>query len=204
MDLSGAALLRALTRANPQYGEVSTVVDIGASKVVVATRSGHHLRSVRTTAGAGVEMTRALAQAVGCTFEEAENIKRGMRLPAVERNTVDGYAKAEQEQISPAERILSQSVNMVVDSIAQSIEADAANFGSYTQGVTLCGGTSLLRGVKDRLQRRVGVPVIIGRPWAEVERSRRNAAFFIEGQLDPRVLLSLSTAIGLALWKEPL
>lgn len=204
LDLSGAALLRSLSRANEDYGEVSTVVDVGASKVIVATRAGHYLRSVRTTAGAGVELTRTLAQAMGVDQDAAEEMKLSVKLPPPAQRLASGYAAAQQDESPLHERVLAQSADMVIDSIAQSVESDATNFGSYTQGVTLCGGTALLRGFKDRLQRRLGVPVIIGRPWADIERSRRNAQYFVDGQLDPRVLLSLSTAVGLALWKEPL
>jgi Tfp pilus assembly PilM family ATPase len=102
----------------------------------------------------------------------------------------------------PVDAALSVSVDMLVDAIAQSVEDDAANFGSMSQGVSLSGGTALLQGFKTRLQSRLGVPVSIGRPWAEIERSRRNAPFFKDGKVDPRLLVVLSPAIGLALWKE--
>jgi hypothetical protein len=48
------------------------------------------------------------------------------------------------------------------------------------------------------------VPVVIGRPWADIERSKRNIDFFNEGKPDPFLLYRLSNAVGLALWKEPL
>ena len=59
VDLTGAALLRSLTRANASFGEVGTVVDIGATKVTVATRQGARLRSLRTTQGGGAQAQHA-------------------------------------------------------------------------------------------------------------------------------------------------
>ena len=113
-------------------------------------------------------------------------------------------ARGDTSVLSPAEMALTASVDMLVDTVAQSVETDAANHGSMTQGVSLCGGTSLIRGLKDRLQLRLGLPVAIGRPWADLERSKRNAPYFVSGKPDPKLLLMLSTAVGLALWKEPL
>lgn len=213
IDLTGAALLRALTRVNQFGTEVGTIVDIGATKVTVATRQGMYLRSLRTTAGAGDDITRAVAGVSRESFEDAEQQKLSMKLP---RDTALGYTRRgsayglddeaqldDTRSLSPAEIALSAAADLLVAVIAQSIEADAANFASMTQGVTLCGGTALLRGLKDRLQQRLGVPVSIARPWAEIERSKRNAPYFKDGKTDPRLLLTLSSAIGLALWKEP-
>lgn len=208
IDLTGAAVTRALTRIAPSTQEVATVVDIGASKTTVATRAGLHLRSLRITAGGGVDLTRAIAGVTGEDVETAELRKLSYRLSAPLRTGSGfsyGFDDDEQpnQELTAIDRAVNGAVDALVDSIAQAIETDAANHGSYTQGVTLCGGTALLRGLKDRLQQRVGVPVQIGRPWAEIERSSRNASFFTDGQTDPRVLLSIATATGLALWKEP-
>ena len=209
IDLSGAALLRSLTRVNPSAGEVGTIVDVGASKVLVATRQGMYLRSLRTTVGAGDEVSRAIASANRSSFEDAEQAKYAMRLSSASAETFGGYGLEDEVgtsagRRSPADAAFSSSVDLLVDSIAQSIEADASNFNSMSQGVNICGGTALLRGFKDRLQQRLGIPVANARPRAEIERSRRNAEFFIDGRPDPRLLLTLSTAVGLALWKEPM
>lgn len=211
VDLSGSALLRALMRVNPMAGEIGTVVDIGAGKVTVATRQGMLLRSLRTTVGGGADITRAIASALRVEFDEAEEEKMSMRLAqqsGARASVTSIYgaddARSDGTSLSQADIALGSSVDMLVDTIAQSVETDAANHGSMTQGVSLCGGTSLIRGLKDRLQLRLGLPVAIGRPWADLERSKRNAPYFVSGRPDPKLLLMLSTAVGLALWKEPL
>ena len=207
VDLTGAALLRSLTRANASFGEVGTVVDIGATKVTVATRQGARLRSLRTTQGGGAELTRALMTVTGELFADAEERKLSMRLTSSENTRLTGGyvddADEYQRAVSPAQDVLNSACDMLVESIGQSIEADSANHGSYTQAVIMCGGTTLLRGLKDRLQARVGVPVAIGRPWVDVERTRRNAVYFVDGRPDPRVLLQIAPAAGLALWRDP-
>jgi Tfp pilus assembly PilM family ATPase len=206
IDLTGAGLLRALVRVNTTSGEIGSIVDIGASKVMVATRQGMYLRSLRTTVGAGDEITRAIASTARLEFDDAEQQKLVMRLTSTALDATSGYGMDDDlvsaPRRDPLEVALSGSVDMLVDAVAQSIEADAANFGSMSQGVTLTGGTALLQGFKTRLQSRLGVPVSIGRPWAEIERTRRNAAFFKDGKVDPRLLVILAPATGLALWKE--
>lgn len=208
VDLSGVATVRALTRLDPASNEVATVVDIGASKTTVATRAGMHVRSLRVTAGAGSDLTRAIAAITEEDFDTAERRKLAYRLRTQVQQT-QGFSYGFEEEdpsveaLTPMDRAVSSAVDALVDSVAQAVETDAANHGSFSQGVTLCGGTALLRGLKDRMQQRVGVPVQIGRPWAEIERSSRNAAYFTDGVADPRVLLSIATATGLALWKEP-
>ena len=206
IDLTGAALLRSLTRANPMFGEVGTVVDVGATKVTVATRQGLFLRSLRTTIGGGADLTRAIMSVTGESWEESERRKFTMKLNNSLKNNFDS-AYLEQDYVDQratmVDDALSEAVDIIVDSIAQSVEADAANNANYTQGVLLSGGSVLLRGFKDRLQSRVGVPVAIGRPWADIEPNKRNSVYFKEGKIDPRVLLKVAPAVGLALWREP-
>ena len=205
IDFGGVALIRALTRSQNTSNEVATVVDIGATKTSVATRVGPHVRSLRVTAGGGSELTRSLLSSNGGDFEAAERAKFNMKLPGSSRKIASSYADDEYRgDNDPSVQSLISATDVLVDTIAQSIELDAANHGTYTQGVFLTGGTALLRGFKERLQQRVGVPVVVGRPWADIERSKRNVEMFIDGRPDPRLLFRLSTAVGLALWKEPM
>lgn len=208
IDLTGAGLLRSYTRSNPDSGEVGTVVSVGGTRVTVATREGMHLRSLRTVAGAGSEITRAIMQATGEDFARSEDIKMNSRIDNNVRTKLESSYSIDEsfsdDGKSPGERAVDNSSSILVETIAQAIESDANNFQTYTQGIALVGGTALLRGLKDKLSQRVGIPVSIGRPWAEIERSRKNALFFKEnGKVDPRLMLSIGPAVGLALWREP-
>lgn len=213
IDLAGAATMRGLVRCAPEAQEVASLVDIGASKIMVATRQGPHLRSIRTVPGGGDDITRAIIGVTGEEMEQAERRKAAMRLLTAPRSGIvdlsssyideDDDSPVDAGQQTAVEEALTRSVEAIVDQIAQTIESDSANYGSYTQGISLCGGTALLRGLKERLNQRVGVPVQIGRPWAALQRNKRTQQYFTERGDDPRLMLSLTTAIGLALWKEP-
>lgn len=216
VDLAGAATARCLTRTVDGNDDVATLVDIGGSKVTVVTRQGLHLRSLRTFDGGGDRITRAIMGAVGCTYEDAEDLKLSTRLrsaetpaakPVVEDGT--GYGSAEESSVRDedtsdvAYESLSTATDSLVDDIAAAVESDAdAHPANPTQGIMLCGGTSLLRGLKDRLVQRTGVHVQVGRPWATVVASKRTENLLIDGAEDPVSMLTLATAIGLAMWKE--
>jgi type IV pilus assembly protein PilM len=214
LDLAGAANMRALVRTVPDGTEVHTVVDIGSTKTSIATRQGPHLRSLRQVAVGGSSFTRAIMGVTGDTKQEAEArqkiislVERPVSGP-VEVGSGYGSTGALQEAESSRQTVLDESVSRVADDlveqIASSIENDASNYGnSFTQGVVLSGATAQIPGLRERLSQRLGVPVQLGRPWATLERNRSNLLYLRDGQEDPKMMMELTTAIGLALWSQP-
>lgn len=219
VDMSAAAVTRALTRSVPGNNEVATIVDVGASKITVATRQGLHLRSVRTLESGGENITRAIAGALSVPLDAAEEQKLLMRVSNEDSELVGGAAPEVaghalygsfdtsgavfKEEVSEGQDALDTTATDLIEEIAAAVEADAANFpAAPTQGLLLCGGTSLLRGFRENLSRRIGVRAVIGRPWASAVPGRGVDQLVTDGKEIPEVLLSLATAIGLAIWKE--
>ena len=212
LDLSGAANLRALVRTSLDSNEVHTVVDIGASKTTIATRQGPHLRSIRQIAIGGAAFTRVVMSTTGDNRDEAEARQKVLSLNGPTQAMADvsvgyGSGSAPVEINSTADTLLDEAVSNVADDlveqIAASIENDASNYGNtLTQGVVLCGGSAQIPGLRERLSGRIGVPVQLGRPWATLERNKSNLMLLRDGQEDPKMMAELTTAIGLALWKE--
>jgi type IV pilus assembly protein PilM len=211
LDLVGAADMRALVRVGPDGQEVHTVVDIGATKTSVATRQGTHLRSIRQIAVGGAAFTRAIMQVTGDSHEMAEARQKVISLTAQREVSVEesaGYGSTVASAVSkPKETLLDEAINAVADDlieqIAASIENDASAYGNtLTQAVVLCGASAQIGGLRNRLAGRLGVPVQLGRPWAVLERNRANILLLREGKEDPRMMMELTTAVGLALWKE--
>jgi type IV pilus assembly protein PilM len=214
LDHQAAALTRALIRAPLSNTDVHTIVDIGDTKTIVTTRHGLDLRSMRTIPIGGASITRAIERAAQLNHKDAEAMKRTMRLSSSSRNPApmdaqSGYGASdiEVERETPqnetlVEEALTASANSLVDQIAQTVEADASQYG-MTQGVTIVGGGSQLLGLRERLATRIGVPVIHGDPWAQVVPNRHTERFLnAQGQVDPVFLMSLTTAIGLAIWEK--
>lgn len=221
IDLSAAAVVRALTRAVPGNEDVATLVDIGSSKVTVATRQGLHLRSVRTFEGGGERITRSVMGALGdgATYDEAEEAKLSMKLTSSGSSSATDFVTPTIQSLygampqaastlapggNAAHDALQTAAAALVEDIASAVEADAAmNPARPTRGLHLCGGTALLRGLTSQLVQRVGVPAVIMGPWARIVPSKYTEAALNDGVEDPVVLLSLATAVGLAIWKDP-
>jgi type IV pilus assembly protein PilM len=214
LDLAGAANMRALVRTIPDGAEVHTVVDIGATKTSIATRQGPHLRSLRQIATGGGSFTRAIMGVTGDNRAEAEARQKIISLvdrPIAEAVSLGvGYGSAtisaEEQELTKQtmlDEAVSRTADDLVEQIASSIENDASNYGnSFTQGVVLSGATAQIPGLRERLSQRLGVPVQLGRPWATLEKNRSNLLYLRDGQEDPKMMMDLTTAIGLALWSN--
>lgn len=212
IDLAGAGTMRALTRTFPNTSDVVTIVDIGATKTTVVTRQGQFLRSVRTLEIGGDDITRALMGATDESYDIAERRKRSLDLrqqpsSAGPAETKASYGVMEttavQSDNSGLDRILEAlhfSADQMIESIATVIESETVRYpGAPTQGVVLAGGGALLRGLKESVSARTGVPALLGRPWAVL--TSQKAAKQVLSQMDePTAMVELTTAIGLGLW----
>lgn len=216
IDLSGAATVRCITRTVAGNEDVATLVDIGASKVTVATRAGLHLRSLRTLETGGEAITRAMKGAGDISWDEAEEFKMSNRLPGATSAPRDEkaaevaslYGAVQETSVSEATTnplldAMSNAADALIDQIASAIEADAAHHpNAPTQGIHLVGGGALMRGLKERLIQRVGCTAALGRAWAAAVPSKRTESLLVDGVEDAVMMQSLATAIGLALWEE--
>lgn len=206
VDLTAAALLRAVVRLQPGDTQtISTVVDIGATGTIVATREGAHLRSVRAVPVGGASITRALAAGLGIEDELAEEQKRHMRV-ADRPSSIDAADLYVQggDNLTPqttAEDILSRSADQLVEEIARSVNADArAHDRRQTQGIQLVGGGAKLPGLAERVAETVGVPCTRATAWADIDFSKRTARLLATRDAD-RLIEELTVAIGLAMWR---
>lgn len=204
IDLSAAAAIRALVRVPGGDPNVSSIVDVGATKISVGTHRGGLLRSVRTSSGGSEDVTNALA-GTGVTVKDAEALKRTLDLElANAEDTIEtayGTIVTEVDPVAVKQaRAAAKVVDMQVDSIASSLEADAAKHGDvFTRGISLVGRGSRLPGFKEHLAARTGLPVRFGRPWAVLVKSKHTEELLSQGE--DAVLHNLTTAVGLALWR---
>jgi type IV pilus assembly protein PilM len=211
LDLLSTGTLRALVRDHETSKEITSIVDIGATTTRVITREGLHIRTVRTFPIGGHDLTKAVAAAAKESFQDAERRKVMMRLPAQvvsESPSRGAYAGLEDDdtyiermnQQNIIDRALASSAELLIEQIAQAIELDAANASGTSRHITICGGSAKMRGLKERLNRRLGVEVRLGHPWANLAKTKDHEQYFHAGLEDPSVMLELVNAIGLALW----
>lgn len=222
VDLVGAATVRTMARTYPGNTDVATVVDIGASKMSVSTRQGGYLRSVRTVPSGADDITRAVMGEMDCQYRDAEAYKKASRVVTVlpEAEAMPGEKSAPLHSAyglvstgaGPAEKTVEERVADAVsmaaaalaDEISVCVEADSAKFPqNTTKGVVLCGGGALMRGMRDMVADRVGVPVMVGRPWATLVPGKHTEQVLADAGGEEFALLTLATAVGLALWEKP-
>lgn len=202
IDLTGAALIRSLVRLAPGERTIQTLVDIGAEKTLVTTRTGPVPRSVREIPRGGRHVTDELMRELGANPDLVEEQKRRMELPSVGDNaesfsSAPGMSSLEGRQVSTAEAALQNAVDRLVTEISETIDSDSSTFPQNpTQGVTLIGGGARLHGLREYLAARLMVPVFVGNPWIAPEFNRQTS--FLEG--DPEALSDLTVAAGLAAW----
>ena len=208
VDLSAAALLRSLQRVGAGDKAVSTLVDVGASKTTVITRAGMHMRSIRVVAQGGIEITKAIAAATNQNFPVAERIKYDLTPNTTARTTTrrETFGSEVEEEVitvqgaDPGVMAAGKEIKKLADLISQGVESDGTTHEQYTSGITLTGRGALQRGLKEAIEELTGVPVAVGMPWATIERTTKNAEYLNDGNPDQLLLLSLSTAIGRAIW----
>lgn len=212
LDLTSVALMRALMRCPPDAHDVVSVVDVGATKTAVVTRQGPHVRSVRHIAFGGDRFVRSVMSATGDSLEDAEARVQMLSVgstPGEVARMIGGYgsreavAEEKEDRQTLVAEALRSAVDELVEQVAQALESDAqANGGQFTKGVVLTGRASQLSGLRDLLVQRLGVRVQSGRPWARLERNRNTAPFLLDGREDPKLMVELTAAIGLAMWRK--
>jgi Tfp pilus assembly PilM family ATPase len=208
IDLPSAALFRAMVRINRSDPPtlVSTIVDIGATKILVATREGEHLRSVRLIPGGGLDITRKLLTLMESAdkddpreskarFAAAETQKIRLRVTLNSELGELGLGpdlSRPSEYLTAAEQTMNEGCSDIVEKIARAVASDAEGANrKFTQGVQLIGAAARTRGLVEALQERLNVPVRLTSPWvhesSNVPEGTRSEDF--------------ATAIGLALWR---
>lgn len=208
IDLVGAALIRALVHS-AEDDLCHAVVDVGATKTIVAVRRGLHLRSLRTVEFGGSDITRAISSAIQRDFASAERQKRALRpVLSVTRNRIrTGYGDVDEAVVveavaeSTATEAFTVALDNLVEHIALGVES-ARRSGDDPVAITLVGLSSLLNDLPERLMQRLSIPATIGKPWAELVENNSNAVHLEHPERLHGLLLSLSTAIGLATWEE--
>lgn len=139
VDVAPLALTNAVRRASPDDGSCSIILDVGAKTTSLVILEGDKVYN-RSIPIAGKNITREIAQALGCTAEEAEALK-------IERGYVSlgGVAEDEDETSDRISKVCRAVLTRLQAEISRSV-----NFYRSQQGggapvkLYLTGGTALL------------------------------------------------------------
>jgi type IV pilus assembly protein PilM len=161
------------------------IVDVGADVTNICVHDHGVARFVRILPSGGRDVTRAVAEALSISEDEAESLKWGQPVPGAP---------------APAEvhSIVERRAGILVDEIRSSLDFYRAQMpDAEVSRVLVTGGGSKLPGFVERLGERMGGRVERGHPFAKVS---------VQLQMDEETMAEaeplLAVAVGLALPRE--
>lgn len=162
VDLAPIAAARAVAdeRANVEHRESEVIVDLGASMTSIVVTHDGGPRLVRILPGGGDDLTAALGAELDCDPGEAFMRKTAVGLPAGPFS----------QQATGAVGVLERHLGKTIEEIVRSIDyyrqtADAAT----PTRCLLVGGGARVRGLRERLEHDLGMPVEYGDPFARFD-----------------------------------
>jgi type IV pilus assembly protein PilM len=182
IDVAASALARVLTPSP----STEAIVSVGAGMiVVVVARHGEPVFARTLTNVSGRHVTDQIASDLSIPHAEAERLKQ--HLP-------DGTPA---DMAAGVLLATDPFVTEITEEIGDSLDYFAAQpGGSVVDAVTLTGGGALLTGVRERLGRRLGVPVGVTDPFAHLMLATSEQARPDASSLAPFMALAVGTALG--------
>lgn len=185
VDLAPIAAARAVAdeAASIEQRESEVIVDLGASMTSIVVTHDGGPRLVRILPGGGDDLTEALRIELDCDAAEAFMRKASSGIP-------DG---ANTGGSTGAAAVLERHLGHTIDEIVRSIDyyrqtADAAT----PTRCLIVGGGARVRGLRERLEHDLGIPVVYGDPFA------RFGSIPVPEEDRDEVARTAAVAIGLA------
>lgn len=181
---ANALALRNVLRLRESSDDANTlVVDIGAGKTEINIFKSAVLRFSRCLESGGLDMTRAVAEALGLGLPEAEELKRSLNV----------LTPTEDDRAVAAVRVRLDTLLM---EIRRSVEYYKTTFREKNvESMILTGGVSLMPGISEYCAQSLEHAVELDQPFDGLSCRKNLLKEF--GPLAPR----FSAAVGLALRK---
>lgn len=158
-DLNAVAVeteLMSLTRSLAPPDKTVLIVDFGASSSDIAVVKNEQVFFSRSVPTAGDAFTRAVAQSIGATPEQAEQYKRT-------------YGLSPDQLEGKVYRSLSPVIKTVIEEIKKSVHYYQLEVkGDPPSSVILSGGSSAIPGVSTAFTQLLNLEVVIGSPFRKI------------------------------------
>lgn len=202
IDVSCLALMRALIPDAGFFPEVSGeavcrgIADISSSVLTLVVAVGGTMRFTRMVNFSSDRFVRALVEAEGIPFEDAQDMVRRVGLSGPLPADGEYYAD---ETVAEVQGILKSVADELSEEIRRSFDYYQGQEGATpVSELILSGGGALVRNLDDHLRRSLAVPVSMGNPLLRVVE---NATGLPDAEL-AAISPCLSIAIGLAMPEE--
>lgn len=181
-NLAHAQLLRHM---DVDEDETIAMVDLGHETTAITVVVGGRVRTMRTIARGGLQVTEALAARFDLDFAAAERLKHeGVRL---DDQPVHGVSEEEQAERADAVR---GAWTPILRDLRLTLHAHKQRWLTGPDQVILFGGSTRMAGLDGLVSAALGLPVkgaaIVRQPWTRLEMETRDQA-------------SLPTAVALAI-----
>ena len=199
VDLTPFAVLRSLGARLDVDVETEALVDVGARVTNIVVHSGGVPQFVRILLLGGQEVTDTVAELLGLTPEEAEELKLAHRADAEPEPDADPEADPDAAGVGPVPTasVVTDASQALVDEIRGSLDYyDTGHPHSPVQRLVLSGGGSLLDGLAERLADATRVPVHRGDSLTGLRAGRRPLHPDEVAALAPRVAVPVGLAMG--------
>jgi type IV pilus assembly protein PilM len=190
VDLTSFAVLRSLGGQTSGLGlESEALVDIGATVTNIVVHQAGVPRFVRILLMGGADITDAVAERMGITLDQAEQVKQASGL-------ADGTGAPDHH---PLARVLESSGSAFVEEVRGSLDYYATQSGSARiSRVVLSGGGSLLGGLAQRLSVATRLPVTPARPISQLQLGRTGLTDAQLAFVEPMASVPVGLALGMA------
>jgi type IV pilus assembly protein PilM len=169
----------------PTSGQIVALLNVGASTMNINILNGTKSVFTRDVSVGGNQYTGLLQKELGLTFEQAEAVKRGMRMP-------EGF---DDKDVAPILETVSDILALEIQKTMDFYRATADEGEGAVQKILISGGGSKLRGLTDYLFKRFEIPVELLDPFRQIKVDAR--------RFDPdymkEVVAEMAVAVGLAL-----
>jgi len=177
IEVESMSLMRSLVGDDKR---TSLILDIGSRICNILIVAEGSLRGSRNIDVGGGDFSEAIARSLNVDFVRSEAMKKEWGMKESQLSSI----------IAPVVERIIQEVKRMLDLY------NKKNPTRPVERMILSGGTAKLRGVKEYLEEKIGLEIVLGNPWGSVEYDRSNE------QLLQNFKDEMAVAIGLALKRE--
>jgi type IV pilus assembly protein PilM len=169
----------------PQAGQVVALLNIGASTTNINILNGDRSVFTRDATFGGNQYTSLLQKELGLTFDQAEQVKRGMPLPD----------NVEPRDIEPILDTVSDILALEIQKTMDFYRATVEDGEEAVQQILVSGGGSKLEGLIEFLSTRFEIPVEVFDPFRRIRVDSR----VFDPDYMREIVPEMAIAVGLAL-----
>ncbi len=203
IDVSAFAITRSLISAppptlaeEPRPKETVALLNIGAGITSMVVVEGNVVKFARVIALAGDDWSEALADGMGITFDEAEDIKIRVGLPPLVGDRFIDVPSELMDRADIAQDIMEREVMRFIGECRRSFDYYLAQVPTgEIQRVILSGGASKLKNLIPYMEKGLQTEVIAGHPLQSVKVSPRLSQEAL-GEDEPSLAICLGLALG--------